>query len=277
MSEDVTADLHGATVQHGPFNDRAYLMKLGKADPEKLIAELDGLAAENGYSKIFAKVPEGAAAPFEAAGYIREAFIPGPEEGGGMVFLGRFLAEDRASESDWVQLEDVVRVANDKAGTEPRAFNGYELHRMGQDGLEDMARIYDRVFDSYPFPIHDPDFLRTCMLTNVVFYGAFRGDELCALSSAELDLDAGCAEMTDFATLPEHRGKGLAGALLGKMENDVDVMGVHTFYTIARAVSHGMNVAFSRAGYTLGGTLVKNTNIGGGMESMNVWYKLGAK
>jgi beta-lysine N6-acetyltransferase len=38
-----------------------------------------------------------------------------------------------------------------------------------------------------------------------------------------------------------------------------------------------MNVTFSRAGYTFTGTLINNTNIGGSIESMNVWYKrLGA-
>jgi len=44
-------------------------------------------------------------------------------------------------------------------------------------------------------------------------------------------------------------------------------------YTIARALSAGMNVTFARAGYDYGGTLTNNTNICGQIESMNVWYK----
>jgi hypothetical protein len=44
-------------------------------------------------------------------------------------------------------------------------------------------------------------------------------------------------------------------------------------YTIARSLSYPVNSLFSRAGYSFGGTLVKNTNICGSFESMNVWYK----
>jgi len=34
-----------------------------------------------------------------------------------------------------------------------------------------------------------------------------------------------------------------------------------------------MNITFSKCHYSFGGTLKKNTNISGGIESMNVWYK----
>jgi hypothetical protein len=44
-------------------------------------------------------------------------------------------------------------------------------------------------------------------------------------------------------------------------------------YTIARAISVGMNITFARCGYDFGGTLVNNTQIAGRIESMNVWYK----
>ena len=44
-------------------------------------------------------------------------------------------------------------------------------------------------------------------------------------------------------------------------------------YTIARAVSYGMNITFCKRGYTFAGTLINNTNISGGIENMNVWYK----
>jgi hypothetical protein len=48
---------------------------------------------------------------------------------------------------------------------------------------------------------------------------------------------------------------------------------VDLFYTIARAASHGMNTTFARQGYRFAGTLVNNTHIAGGIESMNVWYR----
>ena len=80
-------------------------------------------------------------------------------------------------------------------------------------------------------------------------------------------------EMTDFATLPEALGHGLALSLLETMESAMCRRNMHTAHTIARARSPGMNITFSKAGYTFAGTLINNTNISGGIESMNVWYK----
>jgi hypothetical protein len=49
--------------------------------------------------------------------------------------------------------------------------------------------------------------------------------------------------------------------------------GMKTALTIARALSYPINATLARAGYAWGGTLVNNTNICGGFESMNVWYR----
>ena len=34
-----------------------------------------------------------------------------------------------------------------------------------------------------------------------------------------------------------------------------------------------MNITFAKLGYDFGGTLTRNTQISGDLESMNVWYK----
>ncbi|MFW5803052.1 MAG: hypothetical protein ACOCWJ_03955 [Verrucomicrobiota bacterium] len=49
--------------------------------------------------------------------------------------------------------------------------------------------------------------------------------------------------------------------------------GLRTAYTIARALSPGMNITVARCGYTFAGTLTNNTNISGQIESMNIWHK----
>ena len=53
----------------------------------------------------------------------------------------------------------------------------------------------------------------------------------------------------------------------------MDERGMHVLYTIARAISTGMNVTFAKAGYEYTGTLINNTNISGQIENMNVWFK----
>jgi putative beta-lysine N-acetyltransferase len=92
-----------------------------------------------------------------------------------------------------------------------------------------------------------------------------------------MDNESKNVEMTDFATLEGHQGKGVSAYLLQKMEQNMVSEGMKVSYTIARATSYPMNKVFSRAGYAYGGRLINNTNICGTYESMNVWYKaLGA-
>ena len=88
-----------------------------------------------------------------------------------------------------------------------------------------------------------------------------------------MDAEHENAEMTDFATLPEFRAQGYAGILLKTMEEQMEKKGIKTVFTIARALSSGMNITFAKNGYTYGGRLVNNTNISGNIESMNIWYK----
>lgn len=79
--------------------------------------------------------------------------------------------------------------------------------------------------------------------------------------------------MTDFATLPDHLGQGLAVRLLWHMEREMPGYQMRTAYTIARSLSPGMNITFAKMGYLFAGTLVNNTDISGQIESMNIWYK----
>ena len=112
------------------------------------------------------------------------------------------------------------------------------------------------------------------MLKNIVYFGIEINKKLVALSSAEVDHDSRTVEMTDFATLPEFTGNSFASHLLERMEQDMKTRAIRTAYTIARAISTGMNITFARAGYTYTGRLINNTNIAGNIESMNVWHKI---
>jgi hypothetical protein len=57
------------------------------------------------------------------------------------------------------------------------------------------------------------------------------------------------------------------------MEKRMRKAGIKTPFTIARLNSLAMNKTFLKLHYTYAGTLVKNTNIAGKIESMNVYYK----
>lgn len=157
--------------------------------------------------------------------------------------------------------------------TESSTLSPIRFRILRPEDTMKMAELYRAVFPSYPFPILDPEYLRSCMENHVLYVGAECDGTLAAISAAEMDPADKNAEMTDFATLPEFRRQGLARRLLARMEKEVQNFGIQTAYTIARAGSPGMNLTFAQSGYAFAGTLINNTHIAGRIESMNVWYK----
>lgn len=271
---DTVEKLGRSTIQHGPLNNRIYLLKLDGADMPGLLLRMDQLARVRGYTKILAKLPEEMFPRFEESGYIREAVIPGLIRGkvsGG--FLGKFLDSDRRRMPQTGWFRKVLKLIRDDAGCGLRSKKDLPIACCTPADAAEISRVYQRVFQSYPFPITDPEYVKKIMATHVRFYCVRSADRIVALASSELDEENLNVEMTDFATLPDHRTRGLAGYLLTKMESDMAALGMRTAYTIARSVSPGMNLVFSRGGYTLAGTLINNTQIAGGIESMHVWYK----
>jgi len=273
--QDTIEELRGSLIQHGPYNDRVYLMRLdpdaGADFPNQLVA----LAEEKSYSKIFAKVPETAAADFLETGFCEEASIPGFFAGQeSALFLCRYLQKARRKESDAAAMEKLLRLAEAKQGDElPPLDVRFTVRRCTEADAEAMAAIYRQVFPSYPFPISEPEYLLETMRSHVAYFGVETKGRLIALGSAELDSEAANAEITDFATLPEWTGNSLALHLLRRMEQYLRQAQIITAYTIARAMSPGMNITFAKAAYQFAGRLKNNTNISGSIESMNVWHK----
>lgn len=276
MNPDAIEQIGDSLIQHGKVNDRAYVMKVGKGDCSRIVDFVVSLAQRKGYTKIFAKVPTFARSRFLEKGFIEEARIPELFQGkGDSFFLSRFFSLEREREKEPELVSQILEIAEQKAGAleEVGLPAGLTCRTMAKDDVEEMACLYRKVFASYPFPIHDPEYLAQTMDENLIYYGIRNEDKLIALSSAEIDFAGQNAEMTDFATLPEARGLGLATYLLAKMEDGIRRIGIKTAYTIARAYSFGMNITFAKHGYTYAGPLVNNTQISGDLQSMNVWHK----
>lgn len=267
---------NGSVIQHGYYNDRIYLMKLGKRVSTDFAGQLIKQAKQENYSKIFAKVPKSKTDMFISAGLIAEAQVPdfymGKED---VIFMSYFLSRQRTIEKNRDELDGIVELARSKEVVSDfsKMDEHFSLRKCTQDDVERMAELYKTVFPSYPFPIDDPKYLIDTMESHVMYFCIENEGEMVALSSAEMDKKSLNVEMTDFATLPEMRGHGFALRLLYHMEPEVRKLNIKTAYTIARSVSPGMNITFAKAGYKFGGRLVNNTNISGNIESMNIWYK----
>jgi putative beta-lysine N-acetyltransferase len=274
---DTVETRHGSRIHHGTHSDRIYVMHLNTADIEGLTATLDNLALQNGYGKIVAKIPAWAWPAFASRDYLKEAAVPcffnGRTDG---YFIAKYFSASRRNDP---RMEETLRALL-KGGRRPADRDGRSRgsqHAVAacraSDAVE-MSALYGEAFQSYPFPIHQPAYLTRLIDEGVGYFGVRKSGRLVAVAAAEIDPRAENAEMTDFATRPEWRGNGLAKRLLRHMESTVAAKGIKTAYTIARAGSEGMNRVFMRQGYQYAGWLTNNTQIGGRIESMLVWYKL---
>jgi len=277
MVTDRIENFRDAVIQHGPLSNRIYLIHMGEANPKEIIAVLHKMAAEQGYTKIFAKVRKNQAGAFLHQGYRIEAAIPlfyqSQDEA---VFLGRYLSPDRSELKQPEQIDAYLRLADSHASQQPAlVFLPKEAHIRvcTPEDTEEMSVLYKSIFETYPFPIHDSGYIRDTMQSHILYFSVELSGRLIALSSADMSPSSRNVEMTDFATDPAWRGHGLAVCLLARMEQEMVLRNITTAYTIARALSPSMNITFSKMGYHYAGTLVNNTNIAGRIESMNVWYK----
>ena len=263
-------------LQHGHFNNRVYIIKLAQDDLPGIIGFTDDLAENEGYTKIFGKVPASSADLFVRAGYVIEASIPsyfqGKEEA---VFIAKYFDPDRSKAVNATELAEIWSVAGKHTRKRPdlKLPEGFTLRPANTGDAEKLADLFRRVFPTYPFPITDPEYIKTTMQDNVRYFVITEENNLAAASSCEVDKESMTAEMTDFAVDPLYRGRGFARILLAEMEEAMRCEGIITAYTIARSVSHPMNAVFAGAGYRFSGMLPNNTNISGSIESMNVWSR----
>jgi putative beta-lysine N-acetyltransferase len=279
---DTITTLGRSVIQLGPLNNRVYLMKLDNGDLPGIVPELEKLANANGLSKICVKVPQQAQTHFVNQGFVLEARIPaffhGREDG---LYLAKFLHPSR-SQPDLKCPEPPCETTSSQVGSvvhQPECSltrklpAGMPIRMLGLDRAEDIVRIFARNFSAYPFPLHDLDYIQECMQTNLCFFGLEIEGQISALASCEMEMTAGHVEMTDFITLPEYRGRGLATLILQAMEQDMKKRNYWTAFSIARAGSPGINSVFAGQGYAYRGRLVQNTRFNKTLEDMNVWSK----
>lgn len=273
---DAIETFGSSILHHGKYNDRIYLLKLSRHDFPGILDELDKLSSKKQYSKIIAKVPSFAMDGFAGYGYSVEAYIPGFYNGiEDVYFMSKYLTEWRNRSSDPEKIMQVLNAAAAKSfeAREAELPARFSYKICDNSDIYQIAQVYRSVFETYPFPIHDPEYIRKTMDENFIYFSIRKNNKIVALASTEMDVVSQNVEMTDFATLHEYQGNGFASYLLQKMEEEMHKRNIRTAYTISRALSCGINMTFAKMGYIYSGTLLNNTNISGKFGSMNVWYK----
>jgi putative beta-lysine N-acetyltransferase len=168
-----------------------------------------------------------------------------------------------------------VDLARSKPRVEPELPDGYRYRRVEAGDARTVADLLRRTFPDYPSPLDDAH-VHLLIAEGSSRFGLILAPDgsPAATASAEIDPVHRSAEMTDCATEPAHRGRGLMAVLLRRIEEEVlRATGIRDLYTLARADEVGMNCVFAKLGYEFTGRLVNNCRMPNGWESMNVWCR----
>ncbi len=241
-------------------------------DPARLGRRLLALAKERGRSRVVMFVRPEVGEVLLAYGYVLEARIPGYYQGQEDCWvLGHFLDDARRScarSSDIETVRNLISVPPPAKKREP-----VTTRRATEDDAEAIATLIDDVFEQYPTPSGMPAYVRDQIREGTPFRVVEDGGEIVACACADLVRKARTAELTDCATRPDHRGRGLMQFLLKDLMGDLVDMGFPTVFTLARAAEPGVNLGFLRLGFSLRGLMTRSCRIGSGLEDIHVWSR----
>ncbi|MDV2683665.1 putative beta-lysine N-acetyltransferase [Alkalihalophilus lindianensis] len=207
---------------------------------------------------------------FELEGHLRGFF-----NGSDGFVMSYYYNDERRTSSHWsVEQEILQNVQRKHIKPIKRDLPlQYQMRKATVDDAEALAHLYKAVFPVYPTPMNEVKYIRKIIESGNVFCVTEYEGEVVSSASADLNKLLHHAELTDCATLPEHRSHGLMKHLLIKLEEELLSMGFYCAFSLARARSFGMNDAFYQLGYSYGGRLTNNCYIFEDLEDMNVWVK----
>ena len=207
-------------------------------------------------------------------GYLLEAVIKGYFNGGDCYVMSLYKNEQRKNSSNWIKEDDILfTIFNQKVHNDMNSLTDYHIRFATEKDVNALASLYQNVFNIYPTPIHQSAYIRKLMNQEYIFFVAEKDGQIVSAASADINMTDHHAELTDCATLPDYRKHGLIKILLKYLEQDLIKKGIYCTFSIARALSYGMNAAFYQLGYQYGGRMMNNCYIFDKMEDMNIWTK----
>ncbi|MEZ4750980.1 MAG: putative beta-lysine N-acetyltransferase [Bdellovibrionota bacterium] len=257
------------------YNQRIRVSYYEGANIGEMIEKVRYIAEANNYDKIIFKASQTDWQHFLPHGYVLEAVIKFFHHGKSAYVMSKFRSQERLTSqslmSEILLIENLMSVPS-KLGNRTLA-DGYECRLARREDVPAMAKLYSEIFQSYPSPLSHEAYLETVFQKNNIFSVIYHGNELVSAASAELNPTAKAAELTDCATLKEHRGRGLMTVILERLEQELMERKYICGFTMARARSFGMNQVFYNMGYVFMGRLINNCDIYGAYEDMNIWVR----
>jgi putative beta-lysine N-acetyltransferase len=240
-----------------------------------LIEKAEELALEHQAEKLIFKVRSEQLFSFVEYGFQTEAVADRYFLGSDAYFCTKYYSASRRQNDQWVTEDQLLkRVCKDKSPSNSIVLpQEYQLERVDEKSSGELAALYQKVFQIYPTPLYDPEYVKKTMNDGTIYYVFKHNKKIVSAASAEVNQFYKNAELTDCATLPEHRKYGLMKMLLRALEQNLMTQGVFCCYSIARSLSYGMNTALYQLGYKYRGRLLNNCFIYDKLEDMNMWVK----
>lgn len=204
-----------------------------------------------------------------------EAMVDHFFHGSDAYYFTKFSSVERKQTDHWIMEDKLIKNVSKLVRNQGKQVipAGYQLDNFTETDADHLARLYQAVFQIYPTPLHDSDYIRKTMEQGTIYYGFIFEDHIVSAASAEVNNRYHNAELTDCATLPTHRKYGLMKYILEKLSKELKKNGIYCAYSIARAQSFGMNAVLHQLGYEYRGRLMNNCYIFDKLENMNMWVK----
>lgn len=245
-----------------------------RGDIEDVIHTINQCSEQSHVEKVIVKARKESVESFLEKGFMLEAKVPGYFLGGDGYFLCKYKSQERYRSDRWCEEDAILEGVWKKQKQLPGSLHqGLTLRLANVKDASLLSAFYQKVFPIYPVPIEDPEYIINQMKDNTIFMLIEDDDNIIAAASAEINGDYKNAEITDCATLPSMRKGGYMNHIIQELENELVKRQIFCSYSIARALSFGMNAVLNNLDYIYKGRLKNNCYIFDKIEDMNVWSK----
>jgi beta-lysine N6-acetyltransferase len=236
---------------------------------------LEDIVTQNKFYKIIIKSRHDDFSKWLEQGFIYEGEFTGYFNGAAAVSMCKYFKNERRDSRYWTEEDNILKgvLGLSQLSLSNPMPREYMLRMADEQDAKELADLYGQVFEVYPTPMDDPQYVLKMIKSGTLFCVVTYQNKLVSAASADVNADYHNAELTDCATLIEHRKFGLMKHLIDQLEKELFKRKIYCSYSIARALSFGMNAVFHQKGYVYKGRLANNCKIFNKFEDMNIWVK----
>ncbi|RCX17862.1 beta-lysine acetyltransferase [Anaerobacterium chartisolvens] len=241
---------------------------------EDILKDIIEMARGESLGKIISNVNIKAMKTFISSGFQIEGMIYGFFKGEDALCVSYFLDSKRAASAEKDKEDAIIqRCMESKSSFKLKDMEDITMRDALRGDIFHMTELFKAVFETYPSPVFDEEYIKSNLNKTALYKVACIDGRVVAAASADMDKDNLNAEITDCATYPQYRGRGILSNLIYYLEQDLKERNFYCAYSLSRAINPGINMALCKHGYKYTGRMLNNCDICGSFEDMNIWSK----